>query len=279
MYARTPCGTACFPRASAHLAEGGAEHRMGIFRQIEGSRARHLDGDGPIRAGRVYLDGDMHGRAGPAVDQLTPLALARLALEHRFPLAADPLAARGAHPEAEHGGRGRRIGRSGGRLPGIGARAGRAGMSLGELDHDAQGFLRMEEGLLPGRVGIVAPHGGIALSAGTLARLIEARHLEGHVVNAGAALGQEAMEKAVAAEGLEDLDAAAAFEAPDGPDEGATGGPAVFGHAAQRALEKSRHLRDTRHGNRDVIEAWRSEEHTSELQSHHDLVCRLLLEK
>src|SRR5437773_12384205 len=26
-------------------------------------------------------------------------------------------------------------------------------------------------------------------------------------------------------------------------------------------------------------ELWRSEEHTSELQSHHDLVCRLLLEK
>src|SRR5574343_1963061 len=28
-----------------------------------------------------------------------------------------------------------------------------------------------------------------------------------------------------------------------------------------------------------VIDAARSEEHTSELQSHHDLVCRLLLEK
>src|SRR3970282_2911466 len=31
-----------------------------------------------------------------------------------------------------------------------------------------------------------------------------------------------------------------------------------------------------------VVEArarWRSEEHTSELQSHHELVCRLLLEK
>src|SRR5574343_1658186 len=27
------------------------------------------------------------------------------------------------------------------------------------------------------------------------------------------------------------------------------------------------------------LTAWRSEEHTSELQSHHDLVCRLLLEK
>src|SRR5437667_3911435 len=27
------------------------------------------------------------------------------------------------------------------------------------------------------------------------------------------------------------------------------------------------------------MNSWRSEEHTSELQSHHDLVCRLLLEK
>src|SRR5438034_8537131 len=29
----------------------------------------------------------------------------------------------------------------------------------------------------------------------------------------------------------------------------------------------------------DAMEFWRSEEHTSELQSHSDLVCRLLLEK
>ena len=29
----------------------------------------------------------------------------------------------------------------------------------------------------------------------------------------------------------------------------------------------------------DGGERYRSEEHTSELQSHHDLVCRLLLEK
>src|SRR6266540_4377504 len=28
-----------------------------------------------------------------------------------------------------------------------------------------------------------------------------------------------------------------------------------------------------------IAAGWRSEEHTSELQSHHDLVCRLLLEK
>src|SRR5260221_7549078 len=31
--------------------------------------------------------------------------------------------------------------------------------------------------------------------------------------------------------------------------------------------------------NRLLIKKWRSEEHTSELQSHSDLVCRLLLEK
>src|SRR5437667_6097475 len=30
---------------------------------------------------------------------------------------------------------------------------------------------------------------------------------------------------------------------------------------------------------RDLVQDGRSEEHTSELQSHHDLVCRLLLEK
>src|SRR5260221_6132282 len=30
---------------------------------------------------------------------------------------------------------------------------------------------------------------------------------------------------------------------------------------------------------RDLVDALRSEEHTSELQSHSDLVCRLLLEK
>src|SRR6266540_2808234 len=34
-----------------------------------------------------------------------------------------------------------------------------------------------------------------------------------------------------------------------------------------------------RHAERPVGRIWRSEEHTSELQSHHDLVCRLLLEK
>src|SRR5437773_9302704 len=47
-------------------------------------------------------------------------------------------------------------------------------------------------------------------------------------------------------------------------------------HAARSPREPDRALRRgrARLGERD-----RSEEHTSELQSHHDLVCRLLLEK
>src|SRR5437868_8242262 len=36
---------------------------------------------------------------------------------------------------------------------------------------------------------------------------------------------------------------------------------------------------DVRHGGQSVIRGGRSEEHTSELQSRFDLVCRLLLEK
>src|SRR5437773_8348464 len=36
---------------------------------------------------------------------------------------------------------------------------------------------------------------------------------------------------------------------------------------------------DGRHGLDGSVHCCRSEEHTSELQSHHDLVCRLLLEK
>src|SRR5437773_5364173 len=40
-------------------------------------------------------------------------------------------------------------------------------------------------------------------------------------------------------------------------------------------------LRETLQANRPILDSRRkrSEEHTSELQSHHDLVCRLLLEK
>src|SRR5437773_3268228 len=53
-------------------------------------------------------------------------------------------------------------------------------------------------------------------------------------------------------------------------------------HAEARleaAARFERGNRDGRHLRPDEGRRWRSEEHTSELQSHHDLVCRLLLEK
>src|SRR5256885_3543995 len=56
------------------------------------------------------------------------------------------------------------------------------------------------------------------------------------------------------------------------PDQGT--GPARGGGQPRR-----RRRRHRRHGNRALAARWRSEEHTSELQSPCNLVCRLLLEK
>src|SRR6266540_4884495 len=49
-----------------------------------------------------------------------------------------------------------------------------------------------------------------------------------------------------------------------------------FGLATLDSSERQRTIRQPFRGLARVV---RSEEHTSELQSHHDLVCRLLLEK
>jgi len=55
-------------------------------------------------------------------------------------------------------------------------------------------------------------------------------------------------------------------------------GPRDRDHRDDRVRRDDRDHRDDR-GPRDDRNHHRSEEHTSELQSHHDLVCRLLLEK
>src|SRR5437773_3543270 len=62
------------------------------------------------------------------------------------------------------------------------------------------------------------------------------------------------------------------------------GGRRVERRAERRRLVVHRHSHRLEGARRDVEppgpgRARRSEEHTSELQSHHDLVCRLLLEK
>src|SRR5690242_21407498 len=50
--------------------------------------------------------------------------------------------------------------------------------------------------------------------------------------------------------------------------------PVSFGSASDRTSRRSLHVQDPL-----LIQPARSEEHTSELQSHVNLVCRLLLEK
>src|SRR5260221_2694841 len=75
--------------------------------------------------------------------------------------------------------------------------------------------------------------------------------------------------------------------APHGSALGARGADVVFGQHPRQFLAQvadhfgERAARDPEHEDRHLREelSRRSEEHTSELQSHSDLVCRLLLEK
>src|SRR5437773_5838115 len=55
----------------------------------------------------------------------------------------------------------------------------------------------------------------------------------------------------------------------------------VAGSLVMHTVGSAAEARQVRDSGVDILVAqgWRSEEHTSELQSHHDLVCRLLLEK
>ena len=88
---------------------------------------------------------------------------------------------------------------------------------LGELDHDAQRLAWMKKRFHPRRIRLVATHDGVASSFRALAGFLKARHLERHVVNAGALRREETVDESVGPAGLEDLEIAAAFEAPDAP--------------------------------------------------------------
>src|SRR3989442_8741423 len=86
--------------------------------------------------------------------------------------------------------------------------------SLGELDDDAERLLGVKEGLLPVRVRVVVADDRVAVRLGPLAGLAQARHPEGHVVDERAVPGQEAVQEAILAQRLEDLEAPAAVDAP-----------------------------------------------------------------
>src|SRR5439155_934888 len=112
---------------------------------------------------------------------------------------------------------------------------------------------RVQERLLPARNRRVVADDAVAEAGGARAGLPQARHLERDVVDAGPARGQEAMQEAIVAAWLEDLDAAAAVELPLAEPEHVRGHSEV-GDATQHAHEVGRRVGDTLGGDGDVVE-------------------------
>src|SRR6266542_1673474 len=232
-------------------AEDSLEDRMRAYGQREPARARELYGDRPLILDRVDLDGKPQERARPAEDQIAARLVPELPLEHRAPLGHGALARLAAHPEAEQGDGCRRIGD---------ARRWRHGPRrlvdrprLGKLDHDAERLLRVKERLLPAAVGVVPADDAVAGGLGPGTGVHDARHLEGDVMDAGPALGEESVEKARGPERLDDLDAAAALVTIRGPGEDARR-PSGVRHAAELAGQERRGIADAGQTDRDVIE-------------------------
>ena len=111
----------------------------------------------------------------------------------------------------------------------------------------------MEERLHPARPRLVPADDLVAVGAGALARRLEARHLERHVMDARPSLGEEPVEEAVGAGRLEHLDPAAAVEAPAGEAEAAAAGRHL-GHAAQDADQHRWGVGELRESESDVVE-------------------------
>src|SRR3972149_6519777 len=111
----------------------------------------------------------------------------------------------------------------------------------------------MEEGLLPLRVGVVAADDVVARPLGARADVVEARHLEGDVVETRTPLREKSAEEARGAEGLDDLDAAAALEAVGAPGVG-PGWAADVGHAAPLSRAEGPRVGHLRHAEGDVVE-------------------------
>src|SRR2546426_9746799 len=125
---------------------------------------------------------------------------------------------------------------------------------LDELDHDAERPLGMEECLSPVGVRVIVADDRVPRCLRVLAHPAEARDDERHVVDAGPALREEAVEEPVGAARLEDLEATPVLEAPLRERVGARGS-AVRGGSAQLADEERRSVGEARHGDRDMIEA------------------------
>ena len=97
---------------------------------------------------------------------------------------------------------------------------------LGELHDDAERLLGMEERLPPLRIGVVTPHDAVTRLLGAGADVVQPRHLEGDVVNAGAPLGEKAVDEPIGAERLDELDGPAPLESIGAPVKTPDGWPA-----------------------------------------------------
>src|SRR5215470_8095612 len=124
---------------------------------------------------------------------------------------------------------------------------------LGELHDDALCLPRMQERFHPLRLGVVVADDRIAARPRAFTRLVETRHRERHVVNPRASLGEEAMEEAVLARGLENFEVAAALIAPV-PVAVVVGRRAKGRAAAELAGQDRLGVGQARHGDRDVVE-------------------------
>jgi hypothetical protein len=112
----------------------------------------------------------------------------------------------------------------------------------------------MEERRLPVVVRVVVADDLAAAPAGALARLVEARHLERHVMDAGPTRREKAMDEPVGAERLDDFELAAVRVAPGAEAKlGAAARPAVR-RAAEDADEKRHGVGHAGQCERDVVE-------------------------
>src|SRR2546422_1207766 len=203
-------------RSPSMSREDRAEHGMWPGGERDCPLARELDRDRSLVARRIDLDADAHGRARPAIDHDAARALARLSAEQAHPLRLGALARARAHPEPEH--RHRRRVRRARRHDPAGAALSVAPWTrfddLDELDHDAERPLGMEECLSPLGVRVIVADDRVPRRLRALAHPAEARDDERHVVDAGPALREEAVEEPVGAARLEDLEATPVLEAP-----------------------------------------------------------------
>src|SRR5882724_4280282 len=247
-----PCHVSTTNRGRLALRERHAQGGMRPHGERHAPSARELERQRALVAARVELHHQAHRRARPAIRHLIVPSCVRYSPKNLHPLAVGALAAVRAETQPEQRDRRRGIGNAGRKL----LRPSGSGLhpaGFRELDHDAQRLLGMEKRLDPVGVRVVEAHRIEPERPRAVASRAGARNLEGHMVDAGPALGQEAAEEPVLARGLDHLDLPAALVGPGGPAEDLRG-PAAIGHAAQHAVENGRRVGDAGQTKGDVIE-------------------------